>query len=69
MSDKKEPTTILDPKKAEELREKWVKSMEKLSETNMPEAFRDFLLAVERLRNDEETLKTLKEEIVNHYGE
>lgn len=69
MSEDKRESVVLDPEKAKALREQWTKSMERLSETSMPPAFRDFLLAIENLKNDEEALETLKEEIVNHYGE
>ena len=69
MSEDKREKMVLDPDTAKELREQWAKSMEKLSEARMPPMFRDFLLAIEKLKNDEEALETLREEIVNHYGE
>ena len=67
--DKKEIGKILDPKQSEELRKQWVDSMSRLSNQNMQEEFKNFLQMIEGLKNDEEALQTLKEEILNHYGE
>jgi len=67
--DKKEIGKTLDPKQSEELRKQWVDSMSRLSNQNMPEEFKNFLQMIEGLKNDEEALQTLKEEILNHYGE
>lgn len=67
--DKKEIGKTLDPKQSEELRKQWVDSMSQLSNQNMPEEFKNFLQMIEGLKNDKEALQTLKEEILNHYGE
>ena len=39
------------------------------SNQNMPKEFKSFLQMIEGLKNDEGALQTLKEEILNHYGE
>ena len=67
--DKKEVGRTLDPKQSEELRKQWVDSMSRLSNENMPEEFRSFLQMIEDLKSDQSSLQTLKEEILNHYGE
>jgi|SaaInlV_120m_DNA_3_1039746.scaffolds.fasta_scaffold46134_2 hypothetical protein len=67
--DRKEAGKTLDPKQSEELRKQWVDSMSRLSNQNMPKEFKSFLQMIEGLKNDEGALQTLKEEILNHYGE
>jgi hypothetical protein len=53
----------------EEAKQKFADEIEKLKDLKIPENIRNFLLMIENIKQDEQALQILREEILKNHGQ